>query len=82
LGPEPGVVGQGGLKSSTYDVTHKKSAPPTKEFFLVQARRLAESFKGLNSSLPLSAPELHLCKATCDPVFWREPLDLDRPRKC
>ena len=26
------------------------------------------SFELLNSSLPLSVPKLHACKATCDPV--------------
>jgi len=30
--PGLGEVGQGGQKSSTYDVTHKKPAPPTKKF--------------------------------------------------
>jgi len=34
----------------------------------VQPRRLAVSFEPLNSSLPLSAPELQAHKATCTPV--------------
>jgi len=34
----------------------------------VQTRRLAVPFESLNSSLPLSAPKLRLCKATCDLV--------------
>jgi len=64
-------------KSSTYDVTDKKSAlPKQKIVFRVQTRRLAVSFEGLNSSLPLLAPELRMCKATCDPVVLHE-----HPRK-
>jgi len=31
--PGLGKVGQGGQKSSTYDVTHKKPAHPIKKFF-------------------------------------------------
>ena len=55
--------------SSTYDVTHKKSTPPNQKiFFRVQTRRLATSFEPLNSSLPLSAPELRARKTMCDPV--------------
>jgi len=48
-------------KSSTYDITHKKSAPPTKKIFSM-------SFEPLNSSLPLLAPKLKSRKATCNPV--------------
>jgi len=56
-------------KPSTYDVTQKICNPQPKNFFRVQTRRLAWSFEPLNSSLPLLvAPELHACKATCDPV--------------
>jgi len=33
LSPGPGEVGQGGLKASTYDVTHKKSALPMQKLF-------------------------------------------------
>jgi len=46
--------------------------PQAKNFFQVQTRRLAVSFEPLNSSIPLSAPELYARKATCDPVVWRE----------
>jgi len=36
LGPGPGEVGQSSLKSSTYDVTHKKSTPSNqKNFFFI-----------------------------------------------
>jgi len=39
----------------------------------VQTTRLAASFEPLNSSLPLSMPELHIRKATYDPaVLVRE----------
>jgi len=40
LGPGPGEVGQGGLKASTYDVTHKKSTPPNQKTFF--ERRLED----------------------------------------
>ena len=52
------------------DATQKKSAPPTKNFFQVQTRRLvsAASFEPLNSSLPLLALELRMHKAMCDLV--------------
>jgi len=43
---------------STYDVTHKKNAPPKQNFFLVQSARLADLFEPLNSSLAQSAEEL------------------------
>jgi len=70
LGPGPDKVGQGGLKTFTYDVTHKKPAfPEQKIFFRVEIRRLAKSFKPLNSSLPLSAPELCSHKSTCNLFF-------------
>jgi len=46
-------------KSSTYDVTHKKTAPPKqKNFFQVQSTRLADLFEPLNSSLAQSAEKL------------------------
>jgi len=50
----------------------KNPQPPTKNFFWVQTRRLAESFEPLNRSLAFSAPDLRSCKATCDPFFWCE----------
>jgi len=53
------------LKSSTYDVTHKKSTPPNqKKFFRVQFTRLADLFEPLNSSLAQSARSLGVGKAT------------------
>ena len=41
----------------------------------MQTRRLATSFEPLNSSLPLTAPELRTCTATCNPVVlvWKSP---------
>ena len=46
----------------TYDVTHKKSAPPIgpnqKIIFWVQSTRLADPFEPFNSSLAQSAEEL------------------------
>jgi len=46
-------------KSSTYDVTQKKTAPPKqKNFFRVQSTRLADLFEPLNSSLAQWAEEL------------------------
>jgi len=42
----------------TYDITHKKSTTPNKNFFRVQTRRLASLFEPLNSSLAQSAEEL------------------------
>jgi len=43
----------------TYDVSHKKSAPPNQKiFFRVQSTRLADPFGLLNSSLAQSAEEL------------------------
>ena len=43
----------------TYDVSHKKSAPPNQKiFFRVQSARLAIPFEPLNSSLAQSAEEL------------------------
>ena len=46
----------------------KNLHPQPKIFFRVQTTRLAESFETLNSSLPLSAPELRLCKVMCNLV--------------
>jgi len=46
----------------------KNRHPQPKKLFRVQTRRLAASFELLNSSLPLSAPELHAHKAMCNPV--------------
>jgi len=46
-------------KSSTYDVTQKKTAPPKQKiFFRVQSTRLADPFEPLNSSLAQWAEEL------------------------
>ena len=46
-------------KSSTYDITHKKTAlPRQKIFFRVQSTRLADLFELLNSSLAQSTEDL------------------------
>jgi len=47
----------------------KNQQPPTKKICSsLPTARLAKSFEPLNSSLPLSVPELRLRKAICDPV--------------
>jgi len=56
-------VGQGGLKSSTYDVTHKKAAP-------LKQRRLAESFEPFTGFVALTGPEKFPRKATWVLVFF------------
>jgi len=67
--PGPGKVGQGGLKVSTYDVTHKKPAPPSKKIFLSAefflSARLAASFDALTRSVTRTGVEIFPCKATC-----------------
>jgi len=73
LGPGPGEVGQGGLKV----LVTKNPHPQPKKFFRGQTKRLAKSFKPLNSSLPLSVPELRSRKAMYDQFFMaRNPLTL------
>jgi len=62
-------VGQGRLKVfHLLCHSQKICIPQTKHFFRVQTRRLAASFEPLNSSLPLSAPELRSRKSMCDLV--------------
>jgi len=62
-------------KSSTYNVTHKKSKTPNqKKFFLLQIRRAFEhlAFEHLDSSLAFSASELCPCNDTCkQSIFTR-----------
>jgi len=61
-----GKVGQGGLKSSTYDATHKKPALPKQKFFFrVQTRRLAASFDASTRSVTRTGAEIFPCKVTC-----------------
>jgi len=43
----------------------KKTKPKTNKFFSLQTRRLAESFKGLNSSLAQSVAEIFPRTNTC-----------------
>jgi len=58
-------MGQGGLKISTYDVTHKKPATPKQKiFFQVQARRLAASFDASDRSVTRTGAEIFPRKAT------------------
>jgi len=53
-------------------LTKNPRAPKQKIFFRAQTRRLV-SFELFSSSLPLLAPEFHLCKATWNPVVlaWK-----------
>jgi len=48
----------------------KNPHPPTKKFFLVQATRLATSFKLLTGSVALTGPEKFPRKVTCVSVFF------------
>jgi len=83
LGPGPGDVGQGSLE--VLHLRHHTKIPQhqPKNFFRVQSRRLAVSFEPLNSSLPLSAPELCSRKATCNLFsFWYEILSHYWMAKC
>jgi len=50
---------------STYDVTQKKSVPPTQKFFRMQTRRLAVSFETFTGSVAHTRPEKFMHKATC-----------------
>jgi len=53
-------------KSSTYDVTHKKTATPKQKiFFRVQTRRLAASFETFTGSVEHTGLEKFPHKATC-----------------
>jgi len=55
--PGLGKVGQGGLKVSTYDVTHKKPATPKQKiFFRVPTRRLVASFETFTGSVEHTRP--------------------------
>ena len=66
-------------KSSTYNVTHKKPAPPNqKNFFHVQTTRLAASFDTSTRSKTRTRAEIFPHKATCDPAVFCEPLGLTR----
>jgi len=60
-------------KSSTFDVTHKKPAPPNHNlFFRVQTTRLAAPFDTSTRSVTCTRAEKLPCKATCDlAVFLR-----------
>jgi len=58
-------------KSSTYDVTHKKThIPQPKIFFLVQTKRLAASFDTSTRSVTRTGAEKFPRKATCDPAVF------------
>ena len=53
-------------KSSTYDVTHKKTAPAKqKNFYRVKTRILAASFETFTRSVEHTGPEKFPHKATC-----------------
>jgi len=56
----------------TYDVSHKKSAPPNEKiFFRVQSIRLADPFEPLNSSLVQLAEELGRRQGDRKLLFFR-----------
>ena len=58
-------------KSSTYDVTHKKTATPNQKIFIqVQATRLVAYFELLTGSVALTGPEKFPRKATFVSVFF------------
>ena len=59
LWPSSWALGQATWAKMTYDVSHKKSAPPNQQiFFQAQSTRLADPFEPLNSSLAQSSEEL------------------------
>jgi len=68
LGPGPGEVGQGSLKVSTYDITHKKSATPKQKFFFIANYKTCQVFSAFGQLSNALGTELHSCKAMCDPV--------------
>jgi len=58
-------------KSSIYDVTHKKPAPPKQKiFFRVETTRLAVSFDTSTRSVTRTGAEIFPRKATCDPTIF------------
>jgi len=60
----------------------KKLQPQPKNCCSLQTTRLAKSLEPLNSSLPLSVPELYSRKATCNPVVLvRNPRNLPAAKK-
>jgi len=83
LGPGPGKVGQGGgLKSSTDDVTHKKSVLPKQTiFFRVQTRRLAASFEPLTRSVCLPDLRNSCIKPRAIRLFWHEKFSISARRR-
>jgi len=69
--PGPGKVGQGGLKVlHLWRHSQKIRNPQPKNFFRVQATRLAASFEPFTRSVALTGPEKFLRKATCVLVFF------------
>jgi len=66
-------MGQSGLKIFHLCHSQKIRIPQAKNLFRMQTRRLAASFEPLmNSSLPLLACELCMCKARAIRLFWCE----------
>ena len=55
-------------------LTKNPHLPTKKNFFRVQASRLAESFELLTRSVALTGPEKFLRKATCVSVFFLKSL--------
>jgi len=68
-------------KSSIYDVTHKKPAPPNQKFFF-KCKLQDASFDTSTRSVTCTGAEIFSCKATCDPAVFCETLELTRMSKC
>ena len=69
-------------QKSTYDITHKKTAHPSKNFFRVQTTRLAASFDASTRSVTRTRAEIFQRKATCESAVFCEPFKLTRTFKC
>ena len=57
-------------KSSTYDVSHKKSTPRKQKIFRVQTTRLTVSFDTSTRSVNWTGAEIFLHKGTCNPPVF------------
>ena len=71
MGPEPGEVGQGGLKVHPLMTSLPKNPhPPAKKIFRVRTIRLAESFEPFTRSVALIGLEKFPRKAMCDAAVF------------
>jgi len=68
LGPGYVRLAKVAYKSSTYDVTHKKPQPPSKNFFF--ECKLQDLPSLLSGSVVLTRPEKFPRKVTCDPAVF------------